>query len=489
MGSQMNESSSSQSPDLLNFPASVLQVRSPRSGQVDLSLDTPSSADLVGISQGLRISQVRWAKASIKQRADTLLKWKAELTSRRDALIDALVKDTGRYTESVLEVDLCLKSFDRWAMIAQEHFTNPSERPASIPGIHLQQRRIPYPIVGVISPWNFPLLLAMIDTIPALLAGCSVFLKPSEITPRFINILNEAALATPHLCDVVAIVTGGVQVGQAIVQLSDYICFTGSVTTGRKVAEACAARFIPSSLELGGKDPAIVLEGSDIERVSAALCWGGMVNAGQSCLSIERVYVHESLYPLLTQRLAQRVNKLTLNDQDLHHGQIGPIIAERQVEIIRAQLTDAVNKGAQVICGGEIVQRGGGLYCLPTVLTEVTSEMLVMTDETFGPILPLMSFSHEHEAISLANGTCFGLSGAVFGADENQALRVAQQLIGGAISVQDAALTSMVHEAEKHAFKLSGLGGSRMGAASLTRFTRSQALMINRNIHHNPWWF
>lgn len=473
----------------LSLSATRAPIRNPRTGLNDYELLTPSGAELSATALRLRAAQGEWATRSIEERGEALRAWRVALSARREALIDALTLDTGRYRESALEVDLVLRSLDRWALVAPQLLSSAPEQASALPGVHLQQRRLAYPLVGVISPWNFPLLLALIDTIPALMAGCAVLLKPSEITPRWIEVLREALERTPSLSGSLALVCGGPELGQAVVQLSDYICFTGSVPTGRRVAEACAARLIPANLELGGKDPAVVLEGADLERVSAALCWGGMVNAGQSCLSIERVYVHERLFEPLAQRLVERAQALHLNDQDVRIGELGPIIAARQAEVIQAHLADARARGADLLCGGEVVERGGGLYCLPTILTGVTHEALVMSEETFGPILPLMSFRDEEEAIALANDSRYGLSGAVFGPDEASALRVAQRLVGGAISVQDAALTSMVHEAEKHAFKLSGLGNSRMGSAALARFTRSQALMINRNLSHNPWWF
>lgn len=473
----------------LTFNAARIPIRNPRTGLNDYELSSPSGAELTTIAHRLRDAQGEWEARSIEKRSEALCAWRDALSVRREALIEALTLDTGRYTESVLEVELILRSLDRWAFIASQHLYPTPERAAALPDIHLQQRRLAYPLVGVISPWNFPLLLALIDTIPALLAGCAVLLKPSEVTPRWIEVLRDALEHTPSLSGSLSVVCGGAEVGQGVVELSDYVCFTGSVSTGRRVAEACAARLIPVNLELGGKDPAVILEGADLERVSAALCWGGMVNAGQSCLSIERVYVHERLFEPLALRLTERAQALRLNDADVRIGELGPIISARQAEVIDTHLADARSRGAKLLCGGAIVERGGGLYCLPTVLTGVTHEALVMCEETFGPILPIMSFRDETEAIALANDSPYGLSGAVFGPNEASALRVAHQLVGGAISVQDAALTSMVHEAEKHAFKLSGLGSPRMGSAALTRFTRSQALMINRSPNHNPWWF
>ena len=337
---------------------------------------------------------------------------------------------------------------------------------------------MPYPLVGVISPWNFPLLLAMIDTIPALMAGCAVLLKPSEVTPRFIAPLR-AIVAEAGLDHVLGIIAGDAETGREILGAVDCVCFTGSVATGRKVAVAAAGRLIPAFLELGGKDPLIVLAGADLDAATDAALRGSVVATGQACQSIERIYVARAIYPDFVDRLVAKAGAARLNWPDIAIGEIGPIIFAPQAEVLSRQIEDAVAKGGRVLTGGAIERHGGGLWLRPTVIADVTPDMLLMTEETFGPILPVSPFDTVDEAIDLANSGEFGLSAAVFAATLDEAEAVGRRIEAGAISLNDAALTALFHEAAKQSFKASGLGPSRMGVEGLTRFTRRKALIAN----------
>jgi acyl-CoA reductase-like NAD-dependent aldehyde dehydrogenase len=299
----------------------------------------------------------------------------------------------------------------------------------------------------------------------------------------------ETIAAVPTLKKVLWYVNGDGETGAELIERVDLVCFTGSVATGRKVAEAAAKRLIPAFLELGGKDPAIVLAGSDLDRATSALLWGSVVNTGQSCLSIERIYVAESIYTSFAEQLTEKAKRLKLAFPNLDSGEIGPIIAKRQAAILTEHLRDAYEKGAIAHCGGHVETLGGGLWCRPTVLTQVNHTMKVMMEETFGPIMPVMPFTSLDEAIQFANDTPYGLSAAVFAPSEAEAIAIGQRIEAGAISINDAALTAMMHEGEKNAFKFSGLGGSRMGPAALQRFMRKQALLIKSVPIADPWWF
>ncbi|MBE9002230.1 aldehyde dehydrogenase family protein [Nostoc sp. LEGE 12447] len=464
-----------------------IEVRNPRTGKFDYVIIPPPPRLLAQQCKRSRRAQVSWQKLGLEGRIEALQQWKAAILSERDRLTEALVNDTGRLSTSILEIDSFLSSIDRWCRLAPELLQD-SAKNTAIPFIALQQTSVPYPLVGIISPWNFPLLLSTIDTIPALLAGCAVIVKPSEIAPRFVAPLTTALNAVPKLRDVLAFIEGAGATGSILIDNVDLVCFTGSVATGRKVAEAAAKRFIPAFLELGGKDPAIVLESANLELATSAILWGSVVNTGQSCLSIERIYVAESIFEKFYHQLVAKAHRLGLAYPTVESGEIGPIIAERQAAIISDHLLDAVEKGAVIHCGGVIEDLGGGWWCRPTVLTQVNHSMKVMTEETFGPIMPIMPFSTVEEAVSLANDSIYGLSAAVF-ASEAEALEIAQQIEAGAISINDAALTAIMHEGEKNAFKFSGMGGSRMGAAALKRFMRKKAILIKTNATNDPWWF
>ena len=353
----------------------------------------------------------------------------------------------------------------------------PVERASVAAGIGIETQLVPYGLVGVISPWNFPFLLSILDAIPALMAGSAVMVKPSEVTPRFIRPLMNSIAKVPELAGVLAFIEGDGRTGAALIEHSDIVCFTGSVATGRKVAEACARRFIPSCLELGGKDPAIVLASADPERAAEVVLRASVQATGQACQSIERVYVDRRIHDRFLHALVARASRVELNYPDMHRGQIGPLIFARQAELIAAQLVDARAGGARVMAGGTIENHGGGLWLRPTVVTNVTRTMKVMTDETFGPVIPVVPFDDIDAAIAMANDSEFGLSAAVFG-DEMQARAVAARLEVGAVSINDGGLTTEAFDAEKNSFKLSGMGASRMGPSGLLRFLRKRAVLI-----------
>ena len=465
-----------------------IEVRNPRTGKIDYWITPPTSDQLAEICTRLRKAQIAWQQGGLEKRIEAMQAWKQVLLSHKDDLTNALVADTGRLSESIIEIESFISSIDRWCGLAPKLLQSETKTTA-IPFIRIEQQLVPYPLVGVISPWNFPLLLSAIDTLPALLAGCAVVVKPSEISPRFIQPLVKTLALVPELRDILVYVEGAGDTGAALIEYVDLVCFTGSVATGRKVAEAAARQFIPAFLELGGKDPAIVLASAELELATSAILWGSVVNKGQSCLSIERIYVAESIFDNFVEKLVAKAKSLKLAYPSVEEGQIGPIIAEKQADIIAEHLQDAVDKGAVVHCGGVVEKLDGGFWCRPTVLSQVNHSMKVMTEETFAPIMPVMSFSLLEESISLANDTIYGLSAAIFAGLEAEALEVANHLEAGAISINDAGLTAFIHEAEKNSFKFSGMGGSRMGAAALTRFMRKKAFLIKSESIANPWWY
>ena len=432
-------------------------------------------------SAALRAAQPGWSALGFQGRGEALGRLSELLTARRAELVAALEIDTGRRRISGTEVDAVVGSIAAWRAIAAGLAEAPWTPGRAAPHIRHTVQRVPYPLVGVISPWNFPLLLAMIDTVPALMAGCAVVLKPSEVTPRFVEplreIVDEAALQ-----DVLAVVAGDAETGRDIVEAVDCVCFTGSVSTGRKVAVAAAERLVPAFLELGGKDPLIVLEGADLNAATNAALRGAVVATGQACQSIERVYVEGTIHDAFLERLVAKASAARLNWPDIAAGEIGPIIFAPQADVLSRQIDEAVAKGARVLSGGEIDRHGGGLWLRPTVLADVTADMLLMREETFGPVIPVTAFDDVEEAIRLANGGEYGLSAAVFAGTLAEAEAVGRRLEAGAISLNDAALTATFHEAAKQSFKSSGLGPSRMGEEGLTRFLRRKALIANAGL-------
>ncbi len=381
-------------------------------------------------------------------------------------------------------------SIDRWCRLERKFFTEQAPKLSHVPFIEIRQDVQPFPLVDVISPWNFPLLLSLIDTIPALVAGCAVIVKPSEITPRFVKPIMQVIEEVTELASVLVYVEGAGETGGTIIQNVDLVCFTGSVATGRHVYKAAADRFIPAFLELGGKDAALVFEGANLDHTTSSLLWGSTANADQSCLSVERIYVQQSIYADFPAQLTAKAQKISFCYPDINTGKISPIISEKQVAIINDHLHDALQKGAQILTGtGQCEEYGGGIWCFPTVLTNVNHSMKIMTEETFGRILPVMALKDANEAIELANGTIFGLSGAVFAKSYEEAHRIGLRMQCGAISLNESALTAIIHEGEKQSFKASGIGGTRMGAAALKRFVRQRTFLTKVQNVVSPWWY
>lgn len=456
----------------------TLNVRNPRTGEYDYQIEAVDEDAIASLATKLRDRQKQWRSLSMHERAIKLQQFAEALISRRDAIGNALQIDTGRKRIAFLEVDGVAGAIAGWCAQLDHLLPGGWTQGVRAPEIKHQPQFVPYELVGVISPWNFPLTLSMIDTIPALLAGACVIIKPSEVTPRFADEVQKV-VESVGLDDVLSFIQGDGATGGALIDHVDAICFTGSVPTGRKVALSAAQNMIPAFLELGGKDPLIVLPSANMEHATDAALRGSVLSTGQACQSIERVYVHEEMYDAFVEMLVSKAKAARLNWPDISTGEIGPIIFDKQAETLRDHLEDAVIKGAEILTGGEIEPHGGGLWLRPTIVTNVSHDMKIMVEETFGPIIPIMKYSSVEQAVTLANDTEFGLSAAVMGGTLEEAEKAGRQIDAGAVSLNDAALTSRFHEAEKHSFKLSGMGGSRMGPAGFQRFMRRKALIAN----------
>jgi succinate-semialdehyde dehydrogenase / glutarate-semialdehyde dehydrogenase len=460
----------------------IIDVRNPRTGVNDAQVQAGDANDLQAMADIGRSAQTEWQALGLEDRAVALLALKDAMANSIDAIHLELTIDTGRRMVARREIEGVIGSLIGWA----------AQAPHLLPSVWTEGRMdkrishapqwVPYGLVGVISPWNFPLTLSMIDTIPALLAGCSVIIKPSEVTPRFALPLQAAIAQVPALAGVLQIVQGDGATGAALIDVVDVVCFTGSVATGRKVAVQAAGRLIPAFLELGGKDPLIIAETADLARAITAALRGSVLATGQACQSIERIYVARAIYTDFVVGLTEAAKEVRFNQPDIKEGDIGPIIFPRQAEILADQIADALAKGAHLLTGGTIEHHLGGLWLAPTILIDVDHSMKVMNEETFGPIMPIMTFDSIDDAVALANDTIYGLSAGVIAGTLEEAETIGRRLDAGGISLNDAALTSQFYEAEKHSFKESGLGGSRMGPAGFQRFCRRKALIANRGV-------
>jgi aldehyde dehydrogenase (NAD+) len=463
--------------------ATGLLVRNPRTGEIDFELVETTPAEVHATAIELRQAQAAWAAASVDHRADVLRQWADAIEKDATRIADAEMADTGRARVSREVPFMVASSVRGWCDQAASVLEQ-----ARLQGVSSTSDTVsydtefePYSLVGVISPWNHPFLLSTLDAVPALLAGAAVLVKPSEVTPRFVDPVSATIATVPELAAVLRYVTGGAATGQALIGEVDALCFTGSVKTGRALAVKAAERFIPAFLELGGKDAAIVSGSADVPKAAAAVLKGGVHNSGQLCFSTERVYVDGSIHDAFVDELVSQAAELELTYPDIDRGHIGPFIMQRQADIVDDHLRDAVERGATIRVGGFSETLGGGRYMRATVVTGVDHTMKIMREETFGPVLPVMPYTGIEEALRLANDTDFGLSGAVIAGTAEEARSIASGLNAGAVSLQDTSLTiNIMRDVEKTSFGSSGLGGSRMGPNGLLRFLRRKAL-ISRN--------
>ena len=463
----------------------MLDVRNPRTGAIDRRPALSSRGEVADKAARLRANQPAWAALPLAARCGVMARWLGEVKARAGDIGEADAADTGGCHTSYLQGFITCANIGGWLEDAPRAFAAAQWHGPSLtmPTVELEAQLVPYALVGVISPWNAPLMLALLDAVPALFAGSAVLLKPSEITPRVIEALFETVRAVPELAAVFDSAVGAGDVGQQVIAEADLICFTGSVPTGRQVAVACAERLIPCFLELGGKDPAIVTESADLERAATAVLRGAVYATGQVCYSVERVYVHESVHDAFVDRLVAKAQAVRLHADDPRAGHIGPFTFAPQAQIVMRHIDDAKAKGAQVLTGGEIEEIGGGLYMRPTVLTDVDHTMAIMQDETFGPCVPVMAYRTIEEAIALANDTPFGLTASVIAGSEAEAKAIGERINAGGIFLQDTFLTfAKMRTFGSNSFGVSGLGGARIGPESIMRFIRRKSLMTQ----HGP---
>lgn len=455
----------------------MMKARNPRNGKEDYEFAASTRADIAAEAARLREAQPAWEAMGPEARAAVLNRFADAIEASAPQIATALAVDTGRTAVSWIEVQGAAGNIRRWAARGPELFAglDRSAKASATPGIEIVTEFSAFPLFGAIAPWNFPVILSHIDAVPALMAGSAALVKPSEVTPRFVEPMREVLAQVPELP--LAYVMGGPEVGQALIEEVDYICFTGSTATGRKVAEAAARNLIPANLELGGKDPMIITGSADPEWAAGVALRSSIVATGQACQSIERIYVARAITESFLDALVKGAGEVGITYPDPDAGHLGPFIFPAQADKVQAQIDDAKAKGAKVLSGGEVEQLGGGKYLRPTILTGVTGEMAVMREETFGPVLPVAVYDDLDSAIDQANDTEYGLSAAVLAGSLEEAASIGARLDAGAISLQDGALTSMVGDAANVSRKASGLGPSRMGDTGMLRFLREQAMI------------
>lgn len=421
-------------------------------------------------------------QTSLEQRAQALHGLIDHINANREAIADAIVADTHKSrTDAVVSEIMGVLDNLEWLMQQAPKLlaSKKVKTPITLMGKKSIIHHEPHGVVLVISPWNYPFHIGLTSVMAAFVAGNAVLFKPSEVTP--LTGLFEQIFAQHELvASSVFICYGGGETAQKLIaQRPDKIFFTGSTRTGKRILNQAADMLIPVDLELGGKDPAIVFDDVNLQRAVAGVMWGGLTTAGQSCSSVERIYVHERIYDDFIKRLSEEVDKLIVSYGDAGNADVGAITAPFQVDIIEQHVNDARDKGAIIHTGGARLEGDASVY-LPTVLSNLSDDMLITYEETFGPVLPVMSFSDEAEVIERANASEFGLSASVWSDDLDRAQRVAAALDCGAVSINNVMITEGNPWMSFGGVKNSGYGRQK-GEEGLLSYARSKSVMVDKN--------
>ncbi|MGB5159546.1 MAG: succinic semialdehyde dehydrogenase [Thermoanaerobaculia bacterium] len=461
-----------------------LQVISPGTGAMLAEYPHGTPATVSKAVRRARRAQSEWAETNLVEREAVLMRYHDLILAHREEILDLIQLETGKARKSAFEEVADVALVSRYYGLNAERHLGPHQRKGALPGLtSTWEHHRPKGVVGFISPWNYPLSMAITDALPALVAGNGAVLKPDQQTPFTalwaLQLLHRAGL--PY--DLFQIVTGkGSELGTPLIDQVDYVAFTGSTKTGRIVARQAAERLIGCSLELGGKNPMIVLADADLESAVEGAIRGCFANAGQLCISIERLYIAESVFERFTQRLAARVSRMTLGSQLDFEADMGSLVSQAQLEKVEAHVLDAVTKGAKVLAGGRARPDIGPYFFEPTVLQGVTEEMEICSEETFGPVVSVSPFDSVEEAIERANDSRYGLNAAVWTSDAEVGRELAARIEAGTVNVNEAyAATWGSIDAPMGGFKESGLG-RRHGAEGILKYTEAQTISVQRGM-------
>ncbi len=469
-----------------------LRSHAPATGELLADFPVATVDEVRRVVVRARKAQQAWAVLSVEERGQRLLRLRDALAERADELVEALVRECGKPRhEALLHEVTTLLDLAGGCTTHAGHALAPEITKAHLMKHRVGEvRRVPRGVVGVISPWNLPLVIPMGTVLEALVTGNACVVKPSDVAPGVLLKAKEIYDSTGLPEDLFGVVLGFGPTGEALVDAGiDYCIFTGTVETGRKVAAACGARLIPCKMELGGKAPLIACEDCNLDRTAHAIVFGGFANSGQVCTAVERVYAHEAVYAPLLRRVSGLVAGLRQGDPSRGDVDLGAITVSRQVETAKRHIEDALSKGARLVCGGHELP-GPGRFFEPTVLADCDHTMSVMRDEIFGPIVPFMRVRSEDEAVAFANDSPFGLNAYVFTKGRATARRLSDRIQAGSVLVNDVLSNYATIEAPFGGIKQSGFGRVH-GEQSLRDMCTEKYVSYDRfpARARDPFWF
>jgi acyl-CoA reductase-like NAD-dependent aldehyde dehydrogenase len=466
----------------------------PATGEVLAELACATAEEVQAAVLCARAAQPQWQEMPVARRAQVIRRFQGLLRHRAQEVAELICREAGKPSAEAIttEITVVLDAAE-FCITTAHRFLR--DQPVPHGNIAMKAKRgvlarEPYGVIGIISPWNYPFSTPAVETIAALITGNAVLIKPSEFTPLAALELQKLMHAAGLDPDLLQVVVGEGPAGAALIDAGvDKLIFTGSVATGKRVAEAAARRLLPVVLELGGKDPMLVLPDADLDIATSGALWGGFMNAGQTCLSVERCYVHRSIYEEFLAILTQKIGKLRVGDGLASEVEMGPLINERQLRTVEAHVNDAVERGARLLAGGRRLTELGPNFYAPTLLADVTPEMRVIQEETFGPVLPVAPFDSEEEAVELANNSDFGLAASIWTRNRKRGEALARQIKAGTVMINDMISCFGISEAPHGGLKQSGIGRTHgeMGMAEMV-----QAKYIDTDLLPNMkkvWWY